>query len=225
MTFWFAMACPVFLRFWINQKFGFKYTTIAGITWGIDDVQTPPDKKKVVDAAKAESEKINNQYEEGFLSEEERIRKNVENWHKTKSDIEISFLDRSLLNGSVTDMVKSGARGSIGNITQMVGMKGLITNTAGETIEFPIISGMKDGLTPIEYFITTHGSRKGLTDTALNTAKAGYLTRRLFDVAQDVIITEEDCGTKECIVIRKEGSSGMEISMAKSIRGRFLPKT
>jgi DNA-directed RNA polymerase subunit beta' len=204
------------------KKFGFKYTTVAGVTWGIDDVQTPHDKKKVVDAAKLESEKTNEQFDNGFLSEEERVRKNVEIWHKAKSDIEKLIPGSLAPNGPVTDMIKSGARGSIGNITQMVGMKGLITNTAGETIEFPIISGMKDGLTPIEYFITTHGSRKGLTDTALNTAKAGYLTRRLFDVAQDVIVTEDDCGTKDCIVIRKEGSSGMEIPLAKSIRGRII---
>ena len=204
------------------KTFGFKYTTVAGITWGIDDVQTPAGKKQVVDAAKLGAEKTNEQFNNGFLSEEERIRKNVEIWHKAKSDIEKLIPGSLSAHSPVTDMIKSGARGSIGNITQMVGMKGLITNTSGETIEFPIISGMKDGLTPIEYFITTHGSRKGLTDTALNTAKAGYLTRRLFDVAQDVIVTEEDCGTKDCIIIRKEGSSGMEIPLAKSVRGRIL---
>ncbi len=204
------------------KKFGFKYTTVAGITWGIDDVQTPAGKKKVVDEAKVQAEKTNEQFGNGFLSEEERVRKNVEIWHKAKSDIEKLIPGSLSAESPVTDMIKSGARGSIGNITQMVGMKGLITNTSGETIEFPIISGMKDGLTPIEYFITTHGSRKGLTDTALNTAKAGYLTRRLFDVAQDVIVTEDDCGTKDCIIIRKEGSSGMEIPLSKSIRGRIL---
>ncbi len=119
-------------------------------------------------------------------------------------------------------MVYSGARGSFSQITQMAGMKGLIQNTAGETIEFPILSCMKEGLTPIEYFITTHGSRKGLTDTALNTAKAGYLTRKLFVVAQDVIITEEDCGTKDGIVIRRAGGSGIDVMLFKNIRGRFL---
>ncbi len=101
-------------------------------------------------------------------------------------------------------------------------MKGLITNTLGETIEFPIISCSKEGLTPIEYFITTHGSRKGLTDTALNTAKAGYLTRKLFVVAQDTMITEEDCGTKEGVLIDKNAIAGIEISVGKHIRGRFL---
>jgi DNA-directed RNA polymerase subunit beta' len=124
--------------------------------------------------------------------------------------------------GSVHDMIVSGARGSTSQITQMAGMKGLIASAKGETLEFPITSSAKEGLTPIEYFITTHGSRKGLTDTALNTAKAGYLTRRLFEVAQDIIISEGDCGTKEGIKIQKEGASGIEIALSKNIKGRYL---
>ncbi|HUD04306.1 MAG TPA: DNA-directed RNA polymerase subunit beta', partial [Candidatus Paceibacterota bacterium] len=204
------------------KKFGFHYATIAGITWGIDDVMTPKGKEDVIKQAKAEAEKINQEWSEGFLAEDERIRKNIEIWHKAKNDIG-KLIPASLApNGSVTDIILSGARGSIGNINQMVGMKGLITNTAGETLEFPITSGMKEGLTPIEYFITTHGSRKGLTDTALNTARAGYLTRRLFDVAQDIVVTEDDCGTKESIIIKKGGTLGIEVSLAKSIRGRIL---
>ncbi len=206
------------------KKFGFTYTTYSGITWGLDDVRTPEGKGDVITKAKAEAEVVNDQFNDGLLSEDERIRKNVEIWHKAKSDIEKLIPDSLDPQGPVTDMVRSGARGSIGNITQMVGMKGLITNTAGETIEFPIISGMKEGLTPIEYFITTHGARKGLTDTALNTARAGYLTRRLFDVAQDVMVTEADCGTKESIVIKKESAGGIEVSIAKNIRGRILAR-
>jgi DNA-directed RNA polymerase subunit beta' len=124
--------------------------------------------------------------------------------------------------GSVFDMVKSGARGSMGQLTQMAGMKGLIVNTAGETIDFPIISSNKEGLNPLEYFITTHGTRKGMTDTALNTAKAGYLTRKLFDVSQDCLILEEDCGTKEGVLLSKITSSGIEVSIAKIAKGRFL---
>jgi DNA-directed RNA polymerase subunit beta' len=204
------------------KKFGFKYTTYSGVTWGIDDVVTPKGKDGIVTKAKTDSELVNDQFNDGLLSEDERIRKNIEIWHKAKGDIEKLIPDAHEPNGSVTDMVKSGARGSWGNITQMVGMKGLITNTAGETIEFPIISGMKDGLTPIEYFITTHGARKGLTDTALNTARAGYLTRRLFDVAQDVMVTEADCGTKDSIAIKKESAFGIEVSIAKNIRGRIV---
>jgi DNA-directed RNA polymerase subunit beta' len=204
------------------KKFGFKYTTYSGTSWGIDDVLTPTGKDEVVKRAKSESDKVVEHYHEGLLSEEEKIRKNVEIWHKAKSEVEKLIPATLDKNGSVSDMIQSGARGSIGNITQMAGMKGLITNTAGETIEFPIISGMKEGLTPIEYFITTHGARKGLTDTALNTARAGYLTRRLFDVAQDVMVTETDCGTKESIVIKKDSASGIDVALAKNIRGRVL---
>ncbi|MEK7080086.1 MAG: DNA-directed RNA polymerase subunit beta', partial [Patescibacteria group bacterium] len=124
--------------------------------------------------------------------------------------------------GSVHDMVRSGARGSIGNLTQMAGMKGLIQNTAGETIEVPIVSSMTEGLNPVEYFMSTHGARKGLTDTALGTARAGYLTRRLFDVAQDSIVTETDCGTKRGITLNRVSASGISIDFADTLRGRTL---
>jgi DNA-directed RNA polymerase subunit beta' len=120
--------------------------------------------------------------------------------------------------------VVSGARGSMGQVTQMVGMKGLISNAQGETIELPITSSFKEGLTPIEYFITTHGARKGMTDTALNTARAGYLTRRLFVVAQSVMITEDDCGTKEGVQIHRVGVSGIATPLVKSVTGRVLSK-
>ncbi len=206
------------------KTFGFKYVTYSGVTWGIDDIKEPEGKKKIVDEGKVSSEKVQGEYNEGLLSEEERIRKNIEIWHNVKSQVEKLIpgtLDRK---GSVYDMWKSGARGSISQITNMAGMKGLIQNTAGDTLEFPILSSGKEGLTPIEYFITTHGSRKGLTDTALNTARAGYLTRRLFDVAQDVLITEEDCGTKDGIVIIKETASGIETPISKNIKGRVLAK-
>ncbi len=204
------------------KAFGFKYTTYSGTTWSISDVQVPAGKAEVITKAKGQSDKVMEQFNDGLLTEEERLRKNVEIWHKAKSDVEKlipAALDKK---GSVYDMVTSGARGSIGNITQMAGMKGLITNTAGETIELPVISSMKEGLTPIEYFITTHGARKGLTDTALNTAKAGYLTRKLFVVAQDVVVSEADCGTKKSIIIKKGNIQGIEVPISKSIRGRVL---
>jgi DNA-directed RNA polymerase subunit beta' len=146
----------------------------------------------------------------------------IEVWHHAKSEIEQIIPTTIDENGSVYDLVISGARGSMGQLTQMAGMKGLIQNTAGETLEFPITASYKEGLTPIEYFTTTHGSRKGLADTALQTAKAGYLTRKLFDVAQDVIVSEEDCGTKGGIEIGRESALGIETELAKSIRGRVL---
>ncbi len=204
------------------KAFGFKYATYSGITWGIDDVKVPPGKWALVDKAKEKSELAYSQWREGLLSEEERLRKNIEIWHATKSEVEKLIPESLDKNGSVFDMVYSGARGSFSQITQMAGMKGLIQNTAGETIEFPILSCMKEGLTPIEYFITTHGSRKGLTDTALNTAKAGYLTRKLFVGAQDVMVSEVDCGAKESIKISRSSASGMDVQLAKNIRGRFL---
>jgi len=204
------------------KSFGFYYATRSGVTWGIDEVVIPKEKDEVIGRAKAKVETIVGHFNDGLISEEERFRKSIEVWHGAKNEIEKLIPGTLDKKGSLYDMVNSGARGSVSQITQMGGMKGLIQNTAGETNEFPILSSAKEGLTPIEYFITTHGSRKGLTDTALNTAKAGYLTRRLFDVAQDVIITEEDCGSKDGIKILKEGASGIEILLSKNIKGRYL---
>ncbi|MEI6480319.1 MAG: DNA-directed RNA polymerase subunit beta' [bacterium] len=202
------------------KAFGFKYTTHSGTTWGIDDVREPKAKAAIIQHAKDESEEVQGQFNEGLLSEDERYRKNIEIWHEAKGKIEKIMTEAFEKDGPIYDMVISGARGSIGNITQMAGIKGLIANNQGETIEFPILSSYKAGLTPIEYFISTHGSRKGLTDTALNTAKAGYLTRRLFDVAQDVVVSEVDCGTKDSVVIVRGSDSGIEIPLQKKIRGR-----
>ena len=206
------------------KSFGFKYATKSGVTWGLDDVKIPLEKPEIVEKGRKEVNKVIEQWNDGLLSENERIQKSVEIWQATKQEIE-SLIPKTLaLKDSVYDMTYSGARGSFGNLNQMAGMKGIIANVKGESLEFPITSCYKEGLTPLEYFITTHGSRKGLTDTALNTAKAGYLTRRLFDVAQDEIITEDDCGTKEGIVITKESASGIQIPLSKSVKGRFLAK-
>jgi DNA-directed RNA polymerase subunit beta' len=204
------------------KNFGFKYATKSGITWGIDDVIVPAGKDEVINKAQAEATKIHTFFHDGLISKEERMRMNEEIWHGAKSSMEVLVKNNLPQDGSVHDMVVSGARGAMSNLNQMVGMMGLITNTAGEIVEFPILSNSKEGLSPIEYFITTHGSRKGLTDTALQTAKAGYLTRKLFVVAQDIVVTEEDCGTKEFIVIGADNSSGIEVAISKHIRGRFL---
>ncbi len=206
------------------KKFGFTYSTKSGVTWSIDDLVTPVRKKEIVEEAKRKQNEIFSQFNDGLLSRDERKRLIIEIWHKAKSEIESLIPDTMNPLGSVHDLVISGARGSMGQLTQMAGMKGLIQNTQRETIEFPIIASYKEGLTPIEYFVTTHGSRSGLADTALNTARAGYLTRRLFDVAQDAIITGEDCGTKDGIIIGRESALGLEVDMAKNIRGRYLAK-
>jgi len=153
------------------KKFGFKYATKSGTTWGIDDVQIPEGKTDIISVAKKESETISDQFNEGLLSQEEKERKNIEIWHDAKSKVEKLISETMIKNGSsVNDMITAGARGSIGNITQMAGVKGLIQNSRGEVIEVPILSSYKEGFTPIEYFISSHGSRKGLTDTPLNAA-------------------------------------------------------
>ena len=204
------------------KKLGLKYATQSGTTWGIDEVSVPKQKASILEKARGEERAIFDAYDEGLISRDERRRMIVEIWHRAKTEIEKVLPETLDESGSAFEMWKSGARGSLGQIAQMAGMKGLIVNTRGETIEFPILSSMKEGMSPIEYFNTTHGSRKGLADTALQTAKAGYLTRRLFVVAQDAIVTEEDCKTKHGVRIGRVSASGIEIAFSKAIKGRIL---
>ncbi len=204
------------------KKFGFKYATQSGTTWGIDEVTVPEEKAGIIAAAREKEFIIREQFANGLLSRDERRRLIVEIWHLAKTEIEEVIPLKMDQNGSAFDLWKSGARGSMRQIAQMVGMKGLMVNTRGETLEFPVLSSMKEGMTPIEYFNTTHGSRKGLADTALQTAKAGYLTRRLFVVAQDAIVTEDNCKTKEGTEINRISASGIEIAFSKAIKGRIL---
>ncbi len=204
------------------KTFGFRYVTQSGITWSLDDIRIPAEKDGIVDAAQLKSDEVMKHWQEGLLSEDERYRMNIEIWHAAKSEVEKLIPAALPKDGPVEDMLRSGARGSPAQLTQMVGMKGLIASPTGETIELPVTKSMKEGLSPIEYFTTTHGSRSGLASTALSTAKAGYLTRRLFDVAQDVVVAEEDCGTKEGLVVRRESASGIGTFMAKNINGRYL---
>lgn len=206
------------------KAFGYRYVTRSGITWSISDVRVPQEKKEIIASARKEEREVIAQYEEGLLSEEERYRKVIEIWERARSEVEKKLPQTLAKNGPVMDMITSGARGSLKQVAMMAGMKGLIISPSGRTIDFPVIPSLKEGLSPLEYFITTHGSRKGLTDTALNTAKAGYLTRRLVDVAQDVIVMEEDCGEKEGITLTAENASGIEITLARNIRGRILAK-
>ncbi len=204
------------------KNFGFKYVTAAGITWGLDDIQSPKEKGGIIADAQKLADQVQEQYNQGLLSAEERRRKKITIWQAAKDKVE-SHIPKTLdPNGPVADMLHSGARGSLGNITNMVGMKGIIASVSGESIEFPILSSSKEGFSPIEYFITTHGSRKGLTDTALNTAKAGYLTRKLFVAAQDTLVNLKDCGTKKGLVISRKSVSGIDVPLAKNIKGRFL---
>ena len=206
------------------KAFGYRYVTKSGITWSLSDVKVPEEKGEIVKVARAKEAEIASQWQEGLLSSDEKYDKVIEIWKKVEIDIEKCVPKGLPKNGPVMDMLASGARGSIKQVTKMVGIKGLTQGPSGRVIDFPMVPSLKEGLSPLEYFISTHGSRKGLTDTALNTAKAGYLTRRLVDVSQDVIVIEEDCGEKEGIRLTPENASGIDITLGRSTRGRVLAK-
>jgi DNA-directed RNA polymerase subunit beta' len=188
------------------KNLGFRYATQAGFTVGIDDVRIPPEKNEIIERARSEVDQINHNYRRGVITEGERYNKVIDTWTHATTDVEeVTFeglsRDRDGFN-PIFMMADSGSRGNREQIRQLAGMRGLmakpqkkITGGLGEIIESPVIHNFKEGLTVLEYFVSTHGARKGLADTALKTADAGYLTRRLVDVAQDVIINEPDCGT------------------------------
>ena len=204
------------------KRFGFKYATASGITWGNDDVVIPESKDRLIKEGEDRVLETWEQFNQGLISKAERRRKNVETWMDIKGQVEDAIAPAMDHHSSVYDMTTSGARGGKGNLSTMAGMKGIVQNVTGESIEFPVKSSAKEGLDPIEYFITTHGARKGLADTALNTAKAGYLTRRLFDVCQDLIIREDDCKTKGSITVHRKSDIGIDIPLSKNIKGRTL---
>ncbi|MEK7650463.1 MAG: DNA-directed RNA polymerase subunit beta' [Patescibacteria group bacterium] len=204
------------------KAFGFHYATLSGTTWGIDEVRVPVEKEKIVTEAREQAKKLEENYEDGLLSDDERHMLFTKIWNATKGKIEKVLMSGLESEGSVSYMLASGARGSTSQVTQMSGMKGLILSPSGRIIDFPVVSSYKEGLTPLEYFITTHGSRKTLTDTALNTAKAGYLTRRLVYVAEDVRVMEEDCGDTEGKLISTANISSFDRGIAHLIWGRAL---
>ncbi|MFC1666821.1 DNA-directed RNA polymerase subunit beta' [Candidatus Omnitrophota bacterium] len=183
------------------KKIGFEYATLAGLSISIDDLRIPEDKKKVISASKKEVNSVEDQYKKGIITERERYNKIVDIWtHATDKVSDLIFKDMDPFN-PIFMMANSGARGSKQQIRQLSGMRGLMAKPSGEIIETPITANFREGLTVLEYFISTHGARKGLADTALKTADSGYLTRRLVDVAQDVIISEHDCGTLNGILV------------------------
>ncbi len=204
------------------KNFGFQYATKAGITWSYSDIAVPEEKEQIVKEGQDAVSELWRQYNEGLLTEDERYRLAVEIWTGVSDKVRQVLVSKLDPTTPVHNMVISGARGSAGQLHQMAGMKGLITNPRGEIIEFPILASMKEGLSPIEYFTSTHGARKGLADTALNTAKAGYLTRKLFDVGQDVIILEDDCGTKEGVAIDRVGKEAVGGQFSDKLIGRVL---
>jgi len=204
------------------KALGFKYSTKGAITIGITDMVIPEVKQRYLEETDRKIEEIERHYRNGLLNKEERKRAIITAWSKTTEDIKnalVNTLDRF---NPVYMMSQSGARGNINQIRQLAGMRGLMADTSGETIEIPIRSNFREGLNVLEYFISTHGARKGLADTALRTADSGYLTRRLVDVAQDVIIREEDCGTTDGIEVQAIVASGKPIeSLAERLSGRY----
>ncbi len=186
------------------KELGFLYASISGISLGFDDLVVPEEKVAIINEAERQIVLIRQQYEEGFLTERERKERVIEVWQETKGQIEKLVPVKLGEANPVYAIIQSGARGSWSQPNQMSGMRGLIINPKGEMIELPIRSSLKEGHNNLEYFISTHGSRKGLVDTALRTAEAGYLTRRLIDTAQDLIIREENCRTKQGITIHRQ---------------------
>jgi DNA-directed RNA polymerase subunit beta' len=182
---------------------GFETVMRSGITFATSDLVVPPEKKSIISAAEKEAATVADQYNEGLLTETERRARVIEIWARTKSQIDKLVATVLSKENPVYQIVDSNARGSWTQQSQVMGMKGPVSNPKGETIELPIKSSFKEGLSVLEYFISSHGARKGTTDTALKTAQAGYLTRRLVDVAQDLVIREEDCKTKKGLIVKK----------------------
>ena len=204
------------------KEIGFHYITQSGYTWSLEEIPDLPEKNKIIEEADKEIEKIESLYEEGLLTLREKYNKIVSLWEEVKDRIMHLCKEKLDKDGSVYTMIDSGARGSWGQLTQMMGMKGLVVNPAGNVIELPVKRSFKEGLDVLEYFISTHGTRKGLADIALRTASSGYSTRRLVDVAQDVVIRMSDCGTSHGIIVTKEESEDLGINFIERLIGRYL---
>ncbi|MDI6591344.1 MAG: DNA-directed RNA polymerase subunit beta' [Patescibacteria group bacterium] len=203
------------------KDLGFEMSTLSGTSWGMDDLIVPPQKEKILKGASKEVETIDRHYKKGLLSKEEKSAKVIEVWSKVKSEIE-KLVPKTLPEmGPVFSMVDSGSRGSWSQPVQMAGMKGLVINPAGEIMELPVKSSFKEGFDVLEYFISTHGARKGTADTALRTSTAGYLTRRLIDVSHEVVISEEDCGDREGFEILREDAGALGQNLLYKIVGRI----
>src|SRR5690554_5652006 len=181
------------------KELGFRYATLSGTTVALEDILIPDEKAPLIADAEKRVEQVEQQHRRGFITAEERYQQIVQIWTETKDKVTKAMEDNLGAFNPVRMMAKSGARGNIAQLSQLAGMRGLVADPTGRTIEIPIKSNFREGLSVLEYFISTHGTRKGLADTAIRTADSGYLTRRLVDVAQDVIVREEDCGTTDGI--------------------------
>ena len=205
------------------KAMGYKYSTIGAITVCVDDMQIPEEKKQYLAEAEERIDKVTRSYRRGLLTDEERYRNVIGIWSEISNKVTDALMANLSQLNPIYMMANSGARGSVNQIRQLAAMRGLMADTSGRTIEIPIRSNFREGLTVLEYFISTHGARKGLTDTALRTADSGYLTRRLVDVSQDVIVREEDCGTRDGIIVRdiRDGNEIIE-PLADRLEGRTV---
>ena len=204
------------------KALGFKYSTVGGITVAVADMKIPKEKAEYIAAAEKQVDKFEKAYGRGLISDEERYEKVIETWTETTNKVTDALMDGLERMNNIYIMAHSGARGSKNQIRQLAGMRGLMANASGKTVEIPVKSNFREGLSVMEYFISSHGARKGLSDTALRTADSGYLTRRLVDVSQDVIVRDYDCGTTETstIVAIKEGNEVIE-EIYDRIVGRY----
>ncbi len=204
------------------KDIAYTYMTVSGLSWGMGDIPELKEKKDLIAEGESQIESIQQQFNDGLLTDRERYIKVIEAWTSIKNritDISKQAFDPK---NSVHTIIESGARGTWAQMIQIMGMKGLVINPAGEIIELPVKANFQEGLDVLEYFISTHGTRKGLSDTALRTANAGYLTRRLVDVAQDLVVIEKDCKDTEGRVLTKEDTEEMNDTLAERISGRFL---
>jgi len=202
------------------KALGFEFSTLSGISWGMDDLIVPAQKQELIKQAEKEEKKVEEHFAKGFLSNKERLAKLIEIWQNVKEKIEKLIPETLPKDGPVFSMIDSGARGSWAQPVQMAGMKGLVTSPSGRIIELPVKHSFKEGFDVLEYFISTHGARKGTADTALRTSASGYLTRRLVDVAHEVIITEEDCGDKKGLEVSKADAEVIDQDFKFKIVGR-----
>ncbi len=209
------------------KDLGFKYSTVSGMTVSFADMEVFSNKEEILKQANKVVNEILEQYNFGMLTDQERRRLVIREWELALEKVKNGIVDSLDHRNSIYMMSDSGARGNIDNFVQLIGMRGLMRNPKGETIEVPVQASLREGLTVSEFFISTHGARKGSTDTALKTAESGYLTRRLVDVSQDVIIVEDDCGTDKGVVLEEiivEGDRNMRVELEARIFGRYAAK-
>ena len=207
------------------KALGFHYATTSGLTIAINDIQVSPKKAEIISEANRHVEEFEDQYMMGLVTEDERYSRTVDTWTQASDQMEDIVKDDLSNYGSVALMAVSGAKGNIAQIKQMAGMRGLMSDPKGRIIDLPIKSSFREGLTALEYFISTHGARKGLADTALRTADSGYLTRRLIDVSQEVIILEDDCGTTEGVWLKARAGDPLLSPLEESMLGRIAAAT